>query len=145
MAETNLQIVDVPEFRQESSEYDTKYRRTMKWDPVKGDFVRDGANRVKECSGYEGFAIWCLKITMTERYSCFSYSSDIGAELEEAIAQDDEKLVESMVERTITDALKVNPRTEYVSDFEFTWDADELHFSFLVKGVEWDKVFRISV
>ena len=68
-----------------------------------------------------------------------------GTELEEALAADNQKVVESMVERTLTEALKVNPRTEYVTDFSFTWNADEMHCTFLVKGVEWDKLFRISI
>lgn len=53
--------------------------------------------------------------------------------------------MESMVERTITDALKVNPRTESVSNFSFTWDADRMHCSFLVKGVNWDTVFQMTL
>ena len=145
MANTSLQIVEVPDFIEESSEYDIKYKRTAKWDAEKGDFVRDGAYRMVECSGEEGFMIWCFKIAQTERYSCLAYTNDIGRELEEALAADNQKVVESMVERTLTEALKVNPRTEYVTDFSFTWNADEMHCTFLVKGVEWDKLFRISI
>ena len=55
MANTSLQIVEVPDFIEESSEYDIKYKRTAKWDAEKGDFVRDGAYRMVECSGEEGF------------------------------------------------------------------------------------------
>lgn len=140
-----LTVIDVPEFMEESAEYDKKYRRTAKWDVEKGDFVRDGANRIVECSGEEGFMIWCYKTTLTERYCCRAYSIDIGVEQETALAEDKHEIVESMVERTITDALKINPRTEFVNGFEFTWNADEMHVTFLVKGVEWDKLFRISI
>lgn len=140
-----LQVVDVPEFIKESASYDTKYKRTVKWDPEKGDFARDGANKVVECSGEEGFMIWCFKAAQTERYSCLAYTNDIGVELEEALAADNQKVVESMVQRTVMEALKVNPRTEYVTDFKFTWNADEMHCTFLVKGIEWDKLFRISI
>ena len=59
-----------------------------------------------ECSGEEGFMIWCFKIAQTERYSCLAYTNDIGTELEEALAADNQKVVESMVERTLTEALK---------------------------------------
>lgn len=145
MAKTTLEVVNVPDFIEENSEYDTKYKRTVKWDVEKGDFVRDGANRLVECSGEEGFMIWCFKIAQTERYSCLAYTSDIGVELEAALAADNQKVVESMVQRTITDALNVNPRTEYVTDFSFTWNADEMHCTFLVKGVEWDKLFQITI
>ena len=72
-------------------------------------------------------------------------SQHIGVEMEDALAQDDEKTVESMVERTIRDALLVNPRTEWVRDFEFEWNGDSMNCSFKVKGKEWDKVFQINI
>lgn len=137
--------VDVPEFLEENSEYDTKYKRTMKWDAEKGDFVRDGANKVVECSGREGFMIWCLKTAMTERYACLAYPDEIGVEMEDATDDDEPEIVESQVERTITEAIEVNPRTEFVGDFNFTWDGDVMHCTFNVKGVEWDEVFQISI
>ena len=145
MANTSLQIVEVPDFLEESSEYDIKYKRTAKWDAEKGDFVRDGAFRMVESPGEEGFMIWCFKIAQTERYSCIAYANDIGVELELALSEGNQKIVESMIQRTITDALKVNPRTEYVTDFNFTGNADEMHCTFLVKGIEWDKLFMISI
>ena len=57
---------------------------------------------------------------------------------------DDREVAQSMVERTITEALKVNPRTEYVRNFEFSWNGDELHCSCVVKGVNWGE-FQISI
>ena len=141
----NIVTVAVPAFIEESSEYDTQYKRTMKWNPEKGDFVRNSANQVVECTGEEGYMIGCMKVSMTERYSCLAYSNDIGVEMEDALAQDDEKTVESMVERTIRDALLVNPRTEWVRDFEFEWNGDSMNCSFKVKGKEWDKVFQINI
>ena len=127
----NIVTVAVPAFIEESSEYDTQYKRTMKWNPEKGDFVRNAANQVVECTGEEGYMIWCMKVSMTERYSCLAYSNDIGVEMEDALAQDDEKLV--------------NPRTEWVRDFEFEWNGDSMNCSFKVKGKEWDKVFQINI
>lgn len=138
-------VVEVPKFREERSKYDTNYYRTIKWDAEKGDFVRDGANRLVECSGKEGFMMWCFKIAQTERYSCLAYPNEIGVKMEAALGEDKEKIVESMVERTITDALKVNPRTEFVTNFQFTWDADEMHCTFQVKGIEWDQLFQITI
>ena len=77
----NIVTVAVPAFIEESSEYDTQYKRTMKWNPEKGDFVRNAANQVVECTGEEGYMIWCMKVSMTERYSCLAYSNDIGVEM----------------------------------------------------------------
>lgn len=140
-----LQVVDVPDFLEENTQYDTKYKRTVRWDAEKGDFARDGANRLVECSGEEGFMIWCFKVAQTERNSCLAYDNNIGVEMETAKDDEREAIVESRTERTITDALMVNPRTEEVRDFKFTWDGDELHCTFVVKGVEWDKYFKISL
>ncbi|MDE7300421.1 MAG: DUF2634 domain-containing protein [Lachnospiraceae bacterium] len=138
-------VVEVPEFLPESSEYDTEYRRSVKWDPAAGDFVRDGANRMVECGGQEAFAVWCYKIAQTERYHCLAYPDSIGSEMERALDNDDEKTVESMAQRTITEALMVNPRTEAVWDFSFSWDGDNMHCTFKVKGIHWDAEIVINI
>lgn len=145
MSEALFPVFEVPDVIERSSEYDRQYKRSVKWDTEKGDFARDGAGRMVECDGREAFMIWCFKIAQTERYTCLAYPSAIGVEMEAATADDDEKTVESMVQRTITDALMVNPRTEFVRDFVFSWNGDEMHCSFNVKGMEWDDVFTITV
>lgn len=137
--------VSVPEFLEDNTEYDMRYKRTMKWDPMSGDFVRDGSNNIMECSGEEGFMIWCLKAAMTERYACLAYPDEIGVEMEEAADDADAGIVESQVERTITEALEANPRTEYVGDFDFAWDGNSIHCTFNVKGVGWDRMFQVSI
>lgn len=145
MSEALFPVVEVPEFLPENMGYDTEYKRSVKWDPVIGDFVRNGANRMVECDGREAFAIWCFKIAQTERYRCLAYPDSIGTEMEKAMADDDEKTVESMVQRTITDAIMVNPRAENVWDFEFSWNGDNMHCSFKVKGIGWDEVVTITI
>lgn len=138
-------VVEVPEFLPDGVKYDTQYRRSAKWDPVKGDFVRDGTNRVVGCDGKEAYAIWCFKAAQTERYRCLAYPGAIGVEMEQAMDDDDRETVESMVQRTITDALMVNPRTEDVRDFIFEWDGDSMHCSFEVKGIGWDDWVNITI
>jgi len=145
MSEQLFPVVDVPEFISENSQFDKAYKRSVKWDAAKGDFVRDGANRMVACDGREAFTIWCFKVAQTERYRCLAYPDSIGTEMERAMDNDDERTVESMTQRTITDALMVNPRTEYVRDFEFTWDGDNMHCSFHVKGIGWDEVITVSI
>lgn len=143
MSQPLFPVVEVPDFISEDSQYDTQYKRSMKWDPELGDFVRDGAHRIKECDGKEAFAIWCFKIAQTERYRCLAYPDSIGTEMERAMDNDDEKTVESMVERTITDAIMVNPRAENVRDFQFTWEGDQMHVTFKVKGSNWDEEIEV--
>ena len=144
MPESLFPVVEIPEFLSEGNEYDTQYKRSVRWDPAAGDFVRDGANRVVECNGREVFAIWCFKVAQTERYCCLAYPDSIGTEMERAMNNDDEKTVESMVQRTIEEALMVNPRTEYVQDFKFVWEGERMHCSFRVKGVAWEEEIVIS-
>ena len=145
MSQPLFPVVRVPEFMSENAGYDTEYRRSARWDPAAGDFVRAGANRMVECDGREAYSIWCFKIAQTERYRCLAYPDSIGVEMERALDNDDEKTVESMVQRTITEALMVNPRTEDVLDFEFSWDGDNMHCRFKVKGAGWDEQITITI
>lgn len=145
MPEQLFPVVEVPEFAEENSEYDTQYRRSVQWDFVKSDFVRDGANRMVEAEGHLAYATWCYKVSQTERYRCLAYPDSIGTEMEKAMSDSDEKTVESMVQRTITEALMINPRTEYVRDFSFTWNGDKMTCTFKIKGIGWDEPFKITI
>ena len=145
MTEELYPVFDVPEVSDEDEEeYDTEYKRSMKWDPAKGDFVRDSTNRVMECSGQEAFMVWCYKIALTERYSCLAYPDEIGTELEDAVCDDDPATVESRMQRTITEALMTNPRTESVDNFVFTWNGDTVSCTFDVVGIDAYK-FQVTI
>lgn len=145
MAEELFPVFDVPEIEEDEEEYDSEYKKSLKWDVATGDFVRDGANCIVECEGKEAYMIWCYKAAQTERYECLSYDDEIGTEMEDATYDDDEKTVESMMKRTLTEALMVNPRTEYVDNFEFTWNGNIVSCSFDVKGIDWEDTFKITV
>lgn len=146
MAENNLlPVVDVPEVVEEQTVYDVQYKRSMAWDPELGDFVRSTTGKVEEAEGKNAYGTWCLKAVQTERYKCLAYSDEIGAEMERALGSDDIETVESMVRRTVTEALLVNPRTEAVVDFKFQWEGDEMHCRVTVKGVEFDDNIIIEI
>ena len=145
MAGSLFPAFDMPELSEGGQQYDTRYKRSVRWDYESGDFAMDGANRMVECDGREAFMTWCFKVCQTERYTCPAYPASIGVEMDAATADGDRKVVESMVKRTITDALKVNPRTESVGGFSFGWNGDEMHCSFEVKGTGWDDKFRITI
>lgn len=138
MAEELYPTMDVPEELEETEE-EAVYKKSVQWDMKKGDFVLDGNNRMIPCSGTEAFKTWCYKIVHTERDSCIAYINDIGVELEEALKEPDNEAVESALERTITEALMINPLTEYVSDFTFIWIRENVFCSFAVKGIETDE------
>ena len=117
------------------------YKQSFSFDYEAGDFLRDGANRLVLAEGREAFCQWCLKQCVTERGTKLAYSDKIGVEIVKAVQEEsDIKAIESAIRRTITEALMVNPETEYVKNFRFAWDgADSLLVSFVVKGHEWDE------
>jgi len=130
---------EVPKFIEESEQYDEKYKPSIAWDMEAGDFVRNGANQLVECNGREAYKVWCYKVVNTERFACLAYPDSIGTEMESAMKEESNEAVESAVERAITEALLVNPRTEFVRGFTFEWDGDELQCGFDVKGIEWEE------
>ena len=112
-----------------------EYPKSYLFDFGKGDFVLDGAGRIVIADGYTAWVQWCVKAVMTERFSCLAYSGNYGVEIQKAIKQPDRTLAEMEIERTITEALLADPRTELVRDFSFKWYADELYVSFTVVPV----------
>lgn len=149
MAEELFPIFDVPEEDGDGEEYETEYKRSIRWDPELGDFARDSSNRLVECDGYEAYMTWCYKMVRTQRESHLAYieevsGADLGVEMEEISQEDDHGTVESMIERTMTEALETNPRTEYVGDFVFSWDGDDVHCEFIVKGIDWEDAIQIK-
>ena len=115
---------------QEQPQLTPEYPKSYLFDFEKGDFVLDGAGRIVIADGYWAWVQWCVKTVLTERFTCLAYSWNYGAEIEQAIKHPDRALVEMEIERTITEALMVDPRTESVRDFSFKWYADELYVSF---------------
>ena len=81
---------------------------------------------------------------LSHRDACLAYPDEIGTELDEALNEPDEEAVQSALERTITEALMVNPRTEYVRGFTFEWNGDNVSCSFIVKGIE-NEEFQVTI
>lgn len=127
---------DMPELvEQQQTEPAPKYGKSWLFDFKKGDFVVDGAGRVTEADGHRAWIQWCIKTILTQRFAYVIYSSDYGTELEEAQKQPDRKAVEIELERAITEALLVDPRTEMVKDFVFEWEGDTVKVSFVAVPV----------
>lgn len=146
MAETLFPVFPVPEFNVLTAAKERKYRPSVFFDFDTGDFLRDGSGNMVPADGREAFRQWCLKTVMTERFTCLAYTTDIGTEMIEALAQADRAAVESAIERTINEALMVNPKTEYVRDYVFTWQSKTLYCAFNVKGQDWEEqVLNIKI
>lgn len=131
-------VFDVPEAVDNGIEK-KKYNPSVYFDYELGDFLRDGAHRMVESDGKTAYIQWCRKIVETERFTCLAYGTDVGTEMYDALNKGDYKAVESSVERTITEALMINPKTEYVREFEFSWVNADLRVSFVVKGRGYDE------
>ena len=141
MAEKQLfPVFDVPEIGGTAKPEREHYRPSVYFDFATGDFKRDGANRMVGATGKEAYMQWCMKVTATERDAFLSYSTRIGTEMEYAAAQPDHPSVEASVERTVTEALMVNPKTEYVRGFSFSWEGTTLHVTYRVKGRDMDEI-----
>lgn len=129
-------VFEIPELvEQQQTELAPKYGKSWLFDFKKGDFVLDGAGRVVEADGHTAWMQWCIKTILTQRFAYVIYSSDYGTELEEAQKQPHRKAVEIELERVITEALLVDPRTEMVKDFVFEWEGDTVKVSFVVVPV----------
>lgn len=131
-------VVDIPDFTEVEETYDANYRPSLSWDLEAGDFVRGPDHRVQSSSGLDAYKTWCLKTVSTERYHCLAYDNDIGTEMEDAVKEEDDNAVELAVQRTIEEALMVNPRTESVEDFTFSWEPDSLTVTLWVYSVGWE-------
>ena len=116
MADQLFPVFDLPEIP-DDPEYEERYRSSVAFDFDKGDFVRDGSNKMVRADGREAFMQWCWKVIQTEREAFLAYSDDIGTEFEDMEDFPDKDSRESEIERTITDALLVHPATEYVRNF----------------------------
>ena len=121
---------EMPEIIEQQTEPVPQYGKSWLFDFEKGDFVVDGAGRVVETDGHAAWVQWCVKSVLTERFAYLIYSTDYGAEIEQALKQPSRKTVEAELERVITEALLVNPRTELVKDFVFQWEGDAVKVSF---------------
>ena len=141
---------DMPELiEQQQTEPAPRYGKSWLFDFKTGDFVIDGAGKVIQTDGHTAWAQWCVKTVLTERFAYLAYSQNYGTEIETALKQPSRQAVEAELERTITEALLMDPRTEMVRDFQFTWEGDQLRVAFTVVPAvgdpEWLEVMYSAV
>lgn len=134
MANTLFPTIEIPSLTKPKRDTDIRYKKSAAWDLKRGDFIRDGAGKIETHPGRDAYLVWCIKTSMTERYARLAYPDSIGAELESAKQMPTREATELALERTIREAITVNPRTEYVRDFTFEWDGDDVKVRFRVKG-----------
>ena len=115
------------------------YRNGIAFDYEKGDFPRDGMNKMLDSNGIESWKSWCINCLQTERYKHLAYSTDFGIELEAAMKAAGRDEAESILTRQITEALMADPyhRTSYISEILFDWTApDSVVVSVTIHGID---------
>jgi hypothetical protein len=120
---------------EQQAEPGPEYGESWLFDFATGDFVVGGTGRVVIANGHTAWEQWCVMAVMTQRFAYPVYSNDYGAELDEAVRQEDRGAVEADVEQTVTETLMVDPRTKLVRDFAFRWEGDQLFVSFVAESV----------
>lgn len=125
-------VFDAPAVTTSINKNQPKYPRSLRFDFAAGDFILDGTGRLLEVDGYGAWVQWCEKAVCTERLAHIIYSPNFGAEIEKSRKQPNRQTIQSALEREITESLLVDPRTESVRAFTFSWSGDNLHVSFTV-------------
>lgn len=126
---------EMPALVEDDNQVEVQYPRSPLFNFETGDFVVDGAGRFVMADGHTAWAQWCKKAVLTERFAHLVYSTEYGSELQAASNQPTRGAVKSEIERTITETLLVDPRTQAVIDFEFHFIGDSARVSFTVVPV----------
>ena len=102
------------------------------FDFSKGDFVRNGANQVVMVDGADEYLLWVGKCIRTQIGACASYP-EFGIDLEGSLAEGTQEGIRASLEKTITEALLRNPRTERVHTIDIYFDGDSVEIFFIVQ------------
>lgn len=138
MAEQLFPVFEIPTITQrQEEEKQYVFLPGPLFDFVSGDFALDGAHQFTMVDGLDQYMIWCLKTLQTQRGACAAYP-EYGVDSHGALSEASHGAVCSAFERTITEALMRNPRTERVYGFDFAWNADSLAIVFIVKPQGFD-------
>lgn len=139
--EINLPTLTIP--RSKSARLSEKISPKFDWNF--GEFLFEPSGKIKMSSPRESFENWCIKAVLTERLSRIAYTSKYGVELNKIATLNDVELAKSEITRTITEALMVNPRVEYVKNFVFRLVGDRAEVGFEVKGKEFETASELAV
>ena len=121
------------------SEQPTGYRNGIAFDPVLGDFLRDGMHKMLDSDGIESWKSWCINCIQTERYKHLAYSTDFGIEIDKAMKASSREEAESILTRQITEAIMADPykRTKYIEEIIYDWTApDSVSVTVTIHGID---------
>lgn len=115
------------------------YRNGVAFDYERGDFPRDGMNKMLDSTGIESWKSWCINCLHTERYKHLAYSTDFGIETDAAFRATSRGEAESILTRQINEALMADPykRTKYIEEIKYDWTApDTLTVAARIHGID---------
>lgn len=105
------------------------------YDFNKGDFIyKNGA--LVEVTGLEALKVWIEKVIRTEKFRFKIYDDiDYGISIEDLFGSNLERyLIESEIQREITEALLKNPIILDVDEWEFEYENEKVIVSFYVSN-----------
>lgn len=112
------------------------FGKSWRFDFDAGEFVLTPSGRVLGCEDADAWLEWCMKAVATTRYKYLVYSRNYGQEFDDLISRHLSRSAnESEIQRIATECLMVDPRTEAVKNFAFTWEGDQCFFTCEVTNV----------
>lgn len=120
----------------DSSVDQVQFGRSWFFDWDTRQFVMTPTKKVAKTDDTDAWVVWCQKAVRTARYRHIAYSQDYGSEFEDLIGKGySQAFVESEIQRMVTEALMVDPRTADVGQFSFKWDGEACSFSCRITNV----------
>ncbi|MBU5672273.1 DUF2634 domain-containing protein [Paenibacillus brevis] len=120
------------------------FGRSWRFDFEQGEFILTPTRKIASSSGTDAWVVWCQKAIRTPRYRHLIYSRIYGQELDELIGKGYSRAVlESEIQRMVSEALLLDPRTADVDGFYFSWQGAECSFNCQVTNVH-DEVLRLE-
>lgn len=124
------------ESSENSASEEVAFGRSWRFDFDVGDFVMTPTRKVAVADETAAWVMWCQKAIRTPRYRHLIYSRGHGEELEDLIGKGYSRAVlESEIQRMVTEALMVDPRTASVGDYTFSWREDACYFTCRISNV----------
>lgn len=124
--ETDYELDSLVADADEEQEERVGYKPSVYFDFKQGDFVKTGANRLVESSGFDAWIQWCIKCLQTQRYAHLAYSTDYGIDYELVFNYTTRAEAENELTRQITEALEADPyqRLDHIESITFEWIDD---------------------
>lgn len=126
-----------PETAEKASDADLPLFQEYAYDFETNELKTDRSGKTYLVSGNEALRTWIYFALLTARYRYTAHSAGYGSEIEEELLGEplSDDIVQSELERYITESLMVNPYIEELSEFDIKADGDRAEVSFKCRTV----------